>query len=368
MNLITLLRLLGLIVIGWMTVALGAGAFGLSAREVSGSTTFFIPSRSLHDAVPSGRPDGPDKMKYHLLDRATGKIEALPLPLEPAWSLLSVSPWRDQDGDLRAVGRWVSRLEENEEFCGLALLRLPDMTVINRITLDVLPTGKPCWVPGRSDEVIFPAGDGQLYRCNVGDRTGDSSVDASTSSGGSEWEDIVPVRPVAWKAKQPASGVIYLGDPAWSSEPSVRHLVFVALSMMDQHENQRIILPSRVWWLLVNEDGDAIVAAGSLTDCESAEPRNNLEFERMPNVVIGPGGKISLVYLARKSSENSWRLRSARIELDPATSLPRIERNAGASHVVAEGLSPGSLVVSADGERVYAIDASGQTVVHALPR
>ena len=41
------------------------------------------------------------------------------------------------------------------------------LTVKNRITLDVLPTGKPCWVNGRPGEILFPAGDGQLYRCNI---------------------------------------------------------------------------------------------------------------------------------------------------------------------------------------------------------
>ena len=63
MNLMTFVRLSGVLVFGWIAIALGAGVLGVGAHEMTDSTTFFIPSPSLHDAVPTGRPDGPDKIR-----------------------------------------------------------------------------------------------------------------------------------------------------------------------------------------------------------------------------------------------------------------------------------------------------------------
>jgi hypothetical protein len=162
--------------------------------------------------------------------------------------------------------------------------------------------------------------------------------------------------------------VVYLEDPAWSSEPAVRHLVFVAMSILEMKNGRRVILPSRLWWLSMNEDGDTIVAAGPLTESEPDLRSNGLRFERMPNVAVGAGGKISLAYLARGSRENAWQIRSATLEMDPATNRPRIKNGSAATSAVADGLAPASLVVSASGENVYGISASGQTVKHALPR
>ena len=92
-------------------------------------------------------------------------------------------------------------------------------------------------------------------------------------------------------------------------------------------------------------------------------------FERMPNVVVGAGGKISLVYLARNSSEKSWRAPIGPLSSSTPRPLDRECREAAASQrVLAGGLAPASLVVSADGQDVYGIAASGQHLKHALFR
>ena len=83
--------------------------------------------------------------------------------------------------------------------------------------------------------------------------------------------------------------------------------------------------------------------------------------------MTGAGGKISLVYLTRSASENSWQLRSAKLEIDAETSLPRM-RSGVRLERVGQDLAPSPLVVSADGEYVYAIDGSGQIVKHSIPR
>ena len=85
-------------------------------------------------------------------------------------------------------------------------------------------------------------------------------------------------------------------------------------------------------------------------------------FERLPNVVIGAGGKISLVYLTRRRDQNSWQLRSAKLEIDPKTALPRMQRRSAARRCWPRTLRRSPLVVSANGEYVYAIDGAGQIV------
>ena len=52
-------------------------------------------------------------------------------------------------------------------FCGMGSFRLSDGAVISRVPMEVLPTGHPCWVPGQSRTILFPAGDGRLYRCRL---------------------------------------------------------------------------------------------------------------------------------------------------------------------------------------------------------
>ena len=205
MNLMTLVRLVVLLVLGWIVVALGVGVLGVGTNETAGAT-FYIPTPSLVDTFTLGRLDHPSSVQHRLIDRSTGRVEPLSLPEDKAWSLLSVSPWRDQQGLSTAVGRWISRQEGQEAFCGLGLLKLPGGTLANCLSLEVLPTGKPCWVPGQTDEILFPAGDGQLYRCNIGGNAKDDGNDGSHGTSRGDGGNVVAPRVVTWDNKPPGSG------------------------------------------------------------------------------------------------------------------------------------------------------------------
>ena len=364
MGLLTFLRFLGSVVIILTVVCVGAGAFGIGTHDPVVAPTFFIPTPSFQDVLPTGRPDGPEKLEYQLLDRTTGTLQTLALPGEQAWSMLSVSPWRDPSGNVEAAGRWVSREESQEPFCGLGLLNVPEMTVKTRIPLDVLPIGKPCWVPGRSGEVLFSAGDGQLYRCNVSKERGSDEFVGRVERGGRASKRVAPTRLVSWATDMPGSGLVYLHDPFWSSEPAFRHIVFVSLSMLDVRKGNRAISPSSLWWLAMNDDGDEIEAAGPLAVDRPADPT----FERMPTVVVRSGGRLNMVYLTRRHRQNHWRLRAAVLTLDPSTSRPRMESPREFSHETEnDGFAPSSLVASASGEFIYAIAHDGRTLKNAIP-
>jgi hypothetical protein len=366
MNLMTLVRLLVLVVIGWTVVSLGAGALGVGSARAP-EPTFFLPRRALEDAIPEGRPDLTGKVGYRLVDQTSGQIKSLALPDGETWSLLSVSPWRDKDGNLEAVGRWVSHGDEAIEFCGLGCLSLPSSTVKARITLDVLPTGKPCWLAARPGEVLFPAGDGRLYRCNITGQAGDRREEDSAHFPLKNQEQVVRARAITWEAEMPGTVVVVLADPTVLPEPENRHLVFVSLGVQERRNGGRLNLPTKLWWILMDDDDHSIVQAGRLTVPEPDSDRDESLFERLPNVVPRSDGKLNLVYLTRLASENTWQLRSSRIEIDPQTKLPRMD--AGAEPMLlAKDVRAEPLVVSAQGDSVHAVNRSGRIVEHPIPR
>ena len=103
MNLMTLVRLLVVIVVGWTAVSLSAGVLGVVVHQAPDST-FFLPRPALEDAISVGEFDSRGRVRYGLLDQTNGRVDPLTLPEQDAWSLLSVSPWRNKDGNLEAAG------------------------------------------------------------------------------------------------------------------------------------------------------------------------------------------------------------------------------------------------------------------------
>ena len=290
--------------------------------------TFYVPNPSLVDAVTLGRLDRPSSTQHRLIDRTTGQVEPLQLPAETTWSLLSVSPWRDQHGLPEAVGRWVSRVDGQDAFCGLGLLKLPSGTLTSCLTLEILPTGKPCWIPGQAGEILFPAGDGQLYRCNIaGDVSSERKSAVHGSSRGDRGNVVVP-RAVTWDNEPPELGNVYLCDPVWSAEPALRNLVFVALSEQKWVADTRMNSAFKLWWLRMNDEGDTIVSAGRLTHPGQDEGKNDRLSERMPNVVVGTRGQVGLVYLTRERYARSWQLRKVKLEIDVSSGSVGIRANA----------------------------------------
>lgn len=107
--------------------------------------------------------------------------------------------------------------------------------------------------------------------------------------------------------------------------------------------------------------------AGRLIEPGPEEQWDDTISERLPNVVTGAGGEISLVYLTRSLGQKLWKLRSAKLEIGAETGLPRMHSGT-ALDVLAKDVTASPLVVSANGEQVFAIDGSGQIVKHSIPR
>jgi hypothetical protein len=367
MNLMTLIRLVAVMAVAWVLLAMGAGILGVGAHSTGSSTCFFWNS-SAHDAVAVAHPEDRSKEEYRLVDRTTGRVEPLTVPPEEKWGLLSVSPWRDREGNLEAAGRWVSRFDgsENPTFCGLGIFRISDGTVLDRVKLDVLPTGRPCWIPGRPREFLFPGGDGQLYRCRLTANREAGTIREPAGKGQRNMQGAQTLHPVKWRCQPPGAGETFLADPDWSSDPRLHRFVIVTLRQQGLAGGQRAYEPSRIWWLKMNDDADAIVAAGRLTGPESSAVADDPLVERFPIVSAASDGRLTLIYLARRSSARSWQLYRTPLALDQKTGTPKLETRAAAAEILGEDLAPAPVIPLTDGQSVYASAAIGQ--IYKYPR
>ena len=365
MNLMNMVRLCGLVAIGWILMALGLGVLGIKGPEPA-ATNFFLPEPSLHQALAVCRSSLSGPEEYRLVDRSTGSTRLLSLPEDENWACLSVSPWLNQEGNLEAVGRWTRRNPTADQaFCGLGLLRLGDTTVVDRIDLDVLPTGRPCWVPDRPGDLLFPAGDGLLYRCRLAGGQDARRENGKGQQGVAHFGKSTGPRPVTWRCAVPGSGGTFLCDPVWSSAKELRRFVFVSLSLQSRVDSRRVYEPARIWWLEMNEHADEILGAGRLTGPELRRALSRSMDERMPTVSVDPGGKLTLAYLTRSQGSNAWRLSLAALALDPRTGSPLI---AGGPVEAASDLQLIAPTFSSDGQVVFASATDGGIEQYSVPR
>jgi hypothetical protein len=350
MNLMTLVRSIGALALAWTLVAIGIGASGARLPGPAVAETLVRQSPPI-DAMPTRWPTGDG---LELIDRANGRRAPIRLPQEHRWSLVSVSPWHRPGGELEAVGRWIS--PGGDEFCGWGLFRLSDGAVLGRVATEVLPMGRPCWVPGQERTIVFAAGDGRLYRCRLAPQEEPVGRRGTTyASGRAE-----PFDPLIWETPPPGPGEIFIEDPVWPDVPRLRKYAFVALRRPVRREGRLAYGPRRLWWLEMSEDAGTIVAAGRLTGTAESDSESAGVEERFPNVAVGPAGDIRLVYLERTDRDQVWRLRSSPLELDGRTGRPAIV-NGGHGPASGPGaeLQAAPLLVSADGATVYGLSRSG---------
>jgi hypothetical protein len=369
MNLMNLLRLVLFLSIAAAAVALGAGILGVGARRTA-VRRYYVPSPSFHEVVASARQAVHEAEGFYLVDGTTGLIDPFPVPDADRWELFSVSPWRDREGKLEAVGRWVARTsgEGVRDFGGIGVFGVPDAIVKSRISLDVLPTGRPCWIPDRPREFLFPAGDGRLYRFRIADDPLVEDIDFTGEHVRKAGERDALPRALVWKCARPGGRDVFLSDPVWPSEPRLRRYVFVALSRQVARGKKMVFEASKLWWLEISEQSDSIVAAGTLTRAEPGGAQGDGMIERLPSIAADLDGKMSLVYLTRKPDDASCQLRAAALEIDGESGKPRLSPASSTSHVLDAQIALAPLMVSADGRKVYASSADGRIVNYSIPQ
>jgi hypothetical protein len=165
---------------------------------------------------------------HYLLNRNSGETRPFAMPAGERLGLVSVSPWLDSEGNSEAVGQCNSQATGDGAgpFWGLVRLSVPRMLPIDRIQLNILPTSRPCWVPGRPGTIIFAAGDGQRYWF---DFTTPAVTEVDPSSETADPSTAPVPRIVAWNSPGPCNGAVFLADPAWPGNPSFPRIVFATV-------------------------------------------------------------------------------------------------------------------------------------------
>jgi hypothetical protein len=355
MSLMNLVRSIGALVVMWTLVAIGIGASGVRLPAPSSAAPTAAEPTSV-DAMPA---TWPRVERYDLIDRTSGRRSPLRVPEVDRWSMLSISPWRGPDGELEVAGRWVSR--EGEAFCGWGLFRLSDRAVLSRVATDLLPSGRPCWVPGQERTILFPGADGRLHRCRLAVE-GDEAEVPPTSTPAAAGEGNPD--PVVWAVPSPGEGEVFVQDPVWPDTPRLKKWVLVALSQQVHRGRRSVYAPPRLWWLEMSEGARVIVAAGRLAGTSaSSDPADRDIEERSPSVAVGPSGEIRLVYLARSGRPGTWRLRSALVDFDARTGRPTAASGDGPVPDRDAQLVASPLVLSSDGATVFGLSRSGDLAV-----
>ena len=336
--------------IGWTLVALGIGASRARLPDREPPTS---PSGSLSIAVMPAT--WPDPERFEAVDLASGCRTPIRLPRDDRWSDVAISPWPGPDGEAEVVGRWVN--PDRDDFGGWCVFRLSDGAVLCRVATEVLPTGRPCWVPGRSRMIVFAAADGQLYRCRL-DPNGDEAdvLRGPVYASGR----VEPSDRIAWETSDPASGEILMNDPVWSNDPRLRRWVFVSMMTLNSDGRRREYGPSELWWLELDDEARAIIASGRLTGPSEHDGGGCID-RRRPSVGVGPDGTIRMVYLERRDRLRAWRLRSGVLEFDARTGCPRaLIATTGPAPSSRPVLGSAPLTLLSDGSTVYGFTTSGR--------
>src|SRR5262249_39160927 len=152
-----------LVLLGSVAVVIGRWGGGAIAPPPPAVREFAPPkARILDGTMFAGRYE-----VSRVLDLETGTVDFLNIPQLDAVDMISISPWRDGDGQQQMVGRWRGDRRTPQFGLGgpLGMLRLsfPEGRILGRIAFDPIPISPPCWLPDDSDRVVFAAGDGQLY-------------------------------------------------------------------------------------------------------------------------------------------------------------------------------------------------------------
>jgi hypothetical protein len=289
----------------------------------------------------------------------------MPVPAEDRWGSISVSPWAAEDGKAEAVGRCYSPSGNGDghTFWGLARFRVPEGRIIDRVKLDLLPTSRPCWVPGHPQSILFAAGDGLLYRY---DFRSEESPESGLGTDQPESSGEPAPRRVVWKCPLPSPGSVFLADPAWPVHPRLRHLLIATLLTKPSVAGRRVENGDWLWWLLMSPDGTTIKASGPLLDPEPTGKAGKAAIRRFPSLIVDRSGAIQLIYLTRNRKQIAMNLESLPIEIHPASGQPRVVPGAGPT-IIAADCAPIAPVFLADGQTVLGVSRStGMVVKHRV--
>ncbi|MDR3619086.1 MAG: hypothetical protein P4L85_07015 [Paludisphaera borealis] len=292
--------------------------------------------------------------RVHLIDRADGRTTTIAAPEGERWNYISASPWKNQDEGVEAVGRFTrsSRpaADSGSSVCGLVRLRLPEAEVIERVDLDIIPSGRPAWNPVGDGQILIPAGNGRLYSYRFASRSDEvGGLIATPEHQATVGADLMAVE---WRCQAPGQGEPFLSDPVWPTIPELQNLVIVSLSAMTADDSGRPRYgATALWWLELSGDGEQIVAAGPLID-PSDDPNGSVGVRRRFPNVVARDGRIQLAYLVSRTGGSEAELRVGDLERGSNAGRLRL-RFDSAAEGAARPFPIGHLSASWDGRWIH---------------
>jgi hypothetical protein len=278
-----------------------------------------------------------------ILDRETERIVPFTLPDASNLELLGFSPWRDGEGQshviVRRRGSSGNRSDRaDEQPLELARYTFPAGRLLDRVALDLQPFGRVCWLPDRSECILFAGADLTLYL-----------YDFSEANGGRGFAAAAQPRPLRWQGVPPGVGPVQLQDPCWPSVPELAGRLIVSLCLAEDASGP--YLGPQLWWLHVDPNEATIVTAGRVIVPDWDGSTLTHEEERLACVGTAPDGTPLLAYLARTRDRAAWDLWVAPITFEGPNRTPRVLSSA--RRKLAEGCVGLVLAFSADGRSIY---------------
>jgi len=345
-----------------LLVASFVAALVVSTLDASRTIAAPLCATKVEAISSTSRPDHrQDRSRCYLIDRESSRCDIVPLPINSQWGQLSVSPWCDVEGNTQGVCRSFRSAANGAEqsFSGLSRLKLPAGEVIDEVKLDLVLTGRVCWVPSHPGRILFAAGDGQLYRHDFPGWNSDPSQSVPDVPASSD--ESAPCR-VTWEGSPPHGSPVYIADPVWPSHSLLRHLVFATIITPHRKSDRAYAGVTELLWLLMSDGGDVVKAAGLLDVPTKNTPGNHMVYRRFPNVELGRDGTIRIAYLERVREERRYRLQVVPLEIDPESGHPHVLARSQ-PRVLDEDSAPVSPLFSADGMSVFTVSRTSGLIV-----
>jgi hypothetical protein len=343
LTLTALIRLASFVGLGLFVVALGL------SRAVPRPSTFRTANPPRYFAINGSIFKDPEASSL-VLDTETGVLARFEAPEGMRVENASCSPWVADANEVEFVGRVsISRGQDTGKVydsSGLGRFKMSSGLPIVAMSLEPAIVGRPCWLPGSPTRILFPGGDGLLY---VRDLAG-IGVDDPDQAEARE----APARRVSWRCRTPDNGPVLIGDVSCLVAPEFGGRILVSLSRgREKYADEFRYASSEIWWLKLDAEGREIIAAGRLTAPSAEGPLANREEERMPSMVVAPGGRLVLAYLSRRQGEASWRMRLVPVDVGPDGADPVVRGSEAC--LVADDCSVTPPAFSADGRWLYRV-------------
>jgi len=185
---------------------------------------------------------------------------------------------------------------------------------------------------------LFASADGALYHLSF-----ETGTRTRRQPAGDEGDPV----PLRWDVAPPGGHSVTLRQPFWPRARGFERTLLISLRYLVPQPSDHGYTEAQLWWLKLNADGTAVVAAGRLT-----QPRGVLLDESAPSLAATPGG-LAVAYVTCALDELDRRLHIAPVRLDPQTGVPSVD--AAREVVLTTDCADFPPAFTADGRRLYTV-------------